>query len=89
MSLTFRWIEVEAKSEMSTFNCKKFQFLTFYTDRHNYAYTWKTLDIGTRLFDNVAFVSIHVTERFSEDFLEVRGLRGRGSQIWCKCKLEE
>ena len=80
MSLIFRWIEAEAKSEMSTFNCKKYQFLTFYTDFHNYAYTWKTLDIGTRLFDNVSFVRIHVMERFSEDFLEVRGLRGRRSE---------
>ena len=65
-----------------TFNCN--------TYIHNYAYTWrrptlqelKTLDIGTRLFDNAAFVDIQVMGTFSEDFLEVRGLRGRGSQPW-------
>ena len=41
----------------------------------------KTLDISTTLLDNVAFVFFHVMERFSEDFLEVRGLRSRGSQL--------
>ena len=42
----------------------------------------KTLDICSRLLDNAAFVRIHLTERFSEDYLEVRELRGRGSQLW-------
>ena len=37
-----------------------------------------TLDIITRVFDNAAFVCIHVVERFSKDFSEVRGLRSRG-----------
>ena len=40
-----------------------------------------TLDIITRLFDNTAFVCIHVMERFSKDFSEVRGLRSRGFQF--------
>ena len=51
----------------------------YYTDLQNYVYTWKrlsleelkTLDIGTRLFDNAAFVRIHVMERFSEGFLRI------------------
>ena len=33
------------------------------------------LDIGTRLLDNAAFVRIHIMERFSKDFSELRGLR--------------
>ena len=37
-----------------------------------------TLEIITRLLDNAAFVLIHVVERFSKDFSEVRGLRNRG-----------
>ena len=41
----------------------------------------KTLDIGTRLLDNAAFVCIHVVERFSEVFSEVRGLGSRGFQL--------
>ena len=41
----------------------------------------KTLDIGTRLLDNTAFVHIHVVERFSNDFSEVGGLRSRGFQL--------
>ena len=40
-----------------------------------------TLDIITRLFDNSAFVCIHVMGRFSKDFWEVRGLRSRGFQF--------
>ena len=40
-----------------------------------------TLDIITRLLDNAAFVSIHVVERFSKDFSEVRGSRSRGFQL--------
>ena len=35
----------------------------------------KTLDIGTGLFDNAAFVCIQVVEKFSED-LEVEKFRG-------------
>ena len=61
-----------------------------YIDFDKYTFTWKrlsleelkTLDIGTRLFDNAAFVRIYVMKRFSEDFLEVRELRGGGSQLW-------
>ena len=34
-----------------------------------------TLEIITRLFDNAAFVCIHVVARFSKDFSEVRELR--------------
>ena len=41
----------------------------------------ETLDISTTLFDNVAFVFLHVMETFSKDFLEVRGLRSRGFQL--------
>ena len=60
-----------------------------YTNSHEYAYTrirklikkLKTLDISTTLFDNVAFVFFHVIETFSEDFLEVHGLRTRGFQL--------
>ena len=56
-----------------------------YPHFHNYSHTkkrklpeeLKTLDIGTRLLDNAAFVRIHVVERFSIDFLEVRRLRSR------------
>ena len=40
-----------------------------------------TLDIITRLFDNAAFVCIHVVARFSKDLSEVRGLRCRGFQL--------
>ena len=41
-----------------------------------------TLDIITRVFDNVAFVCIHVVERFSKDFSEVHdGLRIRGFRL--------
>ena len=40
-----------------------------------------TLDIITRLLDNAAFVCIHVVERFSKDFSEVRGLKSRGFQL--------
>ena len=40
-----------------------------------------TLDIITRLLDNAAFVRAHVVGRFSKDFSEVRGLRGRGFQL--------
>ena len=32
-----------------------------------------TLGIITRLLDNASFVCIHVVERFSKDFSEVRG----------------
>ena len=32
-------------------------------------------NICTRLFDNATFVRIHLMERFSPDFWEVRGLR--------------
>ena len=58
----------------------------FYTDLHNYAYTSKRLsleDLKTfdRLFDNATFVRIYAVERFSKDFLEMMGLRGRGSQL--------
>ena len=60
-----------------------------YANFHKYAYTWirklikrlKTLDISTTLSDNVAFVFFHVMETFSEDFLEVHGLRSRGFQL--------
>ena len=60
-----------------------------YTNFHKYVYTWirklikkwKTLDISTTLFYNVAFVFFHVMETFSKDFLEVRGLRSRGFQL--------
>ena len=38
----------------------------------------KTLDIGTRLLDNTAFVFIQVVERFSKEFLVVRWLTSRG-----------
>ena len=34
------------------------------------------------LFDNVAFVFFYVMETFSEDFLEVHGLRNRGFQLF-------
>ena len=37
-----------------------------------------TFDIITRLYDNAAFVCVHVVGRFSEDFSEVHGLRSRG-----------
>ena len=71
--------------------------LAIYTDFHNYVYTFKrlsmkeliTLDIGTRLFVNAAFIRIHVMERFSKDFLEVREfwLSSRnffqGGKIYC------
>ena len=40
-----------------------------------------TLDIIARLFDNAAFVCIHVVARVSKDFSEVRGLRSRGFQL--------
>ena len=40
-----------------------------------------TLDIITRVFDNAAFVCIHVVERFSKDFSKVRGMRSRGFQL--------
>ena len=40
-----------------------------------------TLDIITRLFDNGAFVCIHVVARFSKDFSEVRGVKSRGFQL--------
>ena len=64
--------------------------LLIYIDFHNYAYTWKrlsleelkTLDIRFKLFDNAAFVRIHLMEKFSKDFLGVLGMRGRGSQLW-------
>ena len=36
------------------------------------------LDIITRLFDNAAFVCIHVVGRFSKNFLEVRAMRSWG-----------
>ena len=58
----------------------------FYTDFDKFANTWKrlssdelkTFDIDTGLFDSAAaFVRIHGMERFSKDFLEVRG-----SQLW-------
>ena len=42
----------------------------------------KNLDISTTLFDNVSFVFFHVMETFSKDFLEVRGLRSRGFQLF-------
>ena len=38
----------------------------------------ESLDIGTSFPDNAAFVLIHVVQRFSLDFSEVRGLRSRG-----------
>ena len=41
----------------------------------------KTLDTGTRLSDNAAFVRIHMMERFSGNFFEVRGLSSRGPQL--------
>ena len=40
-----------------------------------------TLDIITRLLDNAAFICVHVVGRFSKDFSEVRGLRGRRFQV--------
>ena len=40
-----------------------------------------TLDITTKLFDNAAFVFVHVVGRFSKDFSEVRGLRSRVFQL--------
>ena len=58
-----------------------------------------TLDIIPRLLDNAAFVCVHVVGRFSEDFLELRGLRSWGfglqaermtivlcAELWKKCK---
>ena len=36
-----------------------------------------TLDMGTRLLDNAAFVCIQVVKRFSKDFSEVRGEKSR------------
>ena len=55
----------------------------FRTFDYNYRHTekrkspeeLKTLDMGTRLLDNAAFVLIHVVERFSKDFSEVRGFQ--------------
>ena len=47
------------------------EYNSFYT-------SLKTLDTGTRLLDNAAFVRIHLVERFSKDFWGVRGLRSRG-----------
>ena len=47
---------------------------TPHTNFHNYSHTYiekktpeklKTLDIGTRLLDNAAFVGIHTVGRFS------------------------
>ena len=60
-----------------------------YTNFHTYARTWirklikklKILDINNTLFDNVAFVFVHVMETFSKDFLGVRGFRSRGFQL--------
>ena len=40
----------------------------------------KTLNIGTRLLDNTAFVLIHMVEGFSKDFPEALGLRSQGLQ---------
>ena len=40
-----------------------------------------TFDIITRLFDNAAFVCVHVVGRFSKDFSKVRGLRSQGFQL--------
>ena len=67
-------------TEIKTRNFERLDVVEFFhADFHNYAYTWKrfsleelkTLDNGTRLFDNAAFVCIHMMERFSKDFLEV------------------
>ena len=41
----------------------------------------KTLDSGTRLLDNTAFVRIQVVERFCKNFSDVCGLRIRGFQL--------
>ena len=41
----------------------------------------KTLNIVTRLLENAAFFRIHVVERFSKDFSEVRGLRSQWFQL--------
>ena len=43
---------------------------------------FEILDIGTRLLDNTAVVRIHVVERFSKDFSEVRGLRSRELKLY-------
>ena len=37
---------------------------------------------GTRLFDNAAFVLIHLMDTFSKDFLDVNVLKSRGFQLW-------
>ena len=51
-------------------------FIIIRTNRkENHQKNSKTLDIGTRLLDNAAFVRIHVVERFSKNFSEMRGLR--------------
>ena len=56
--------------------------MIYYTTFQKYAYIGlkqnllrsTALDIIPRLFDNAAFVCVHVVGRFSEDFLELRGL---------------
>ena len=59
--------------------------ISFYTVLQKYAHIGlkqnllrsTTLDIITRLRDNAAFVFVDVVGSFSENFLEVHGLRGR------------
>ena len=64
--------------------------MNFYTALQKYAHIGLkqnllrsiTFDIITRLLDNAAFVCMHVMERCSKDFSEVRGSpRSRGFQL--------
>ena len=65
------------------------ELISIYTVLQKYAYIELkqnllrsiTLDIITRLLDNVAFVCVDLVGRFSKDFSKVRGLRSRGFQL--------
>ena len=52
-------------------------FIITHTQKRKSPDKLKTLDIGSRLLNNAAFVRIYMVERFSKDFSEVRELRSR------------
>ena len=56
-------------------------FIITHTQKRKSSEELKTLDIGTRLLDNAAFVRIHEVKELSKDFWEVRGLKSRGFQL--------
>ena len=58
-----------------------FHNLYLYTQTRKSLEELKTLDIGTRMLDNAAFVRIHEVERFSKDFSEVEPLTSRGFRL--------